>query len=85
MTVPPVETALLNQYQDLIYPITSPMFVIWSKQGMDIKLDFLGGFPLWAFVCCIGIVVSLILLVTVKKRDFKPRPRYVSSAYFPYF
>ena len=77
LTIPPVDTPLLNAYQDLIYPITVPLFILLTKKKINAKIDFLGGLPLWLITIIAGGIVSMVILLTVKKRDFKPRPRYV--------
>jgi hypothetical protein len=84
--VPPVDKALMNPYQDLIYPITVPIFVLVSKKKYDVMINMeILQVNLLIIVFIVGLIVSLILLVTVKKRDYKPRPRYVIIYYINFF
>ena len=79
LTIPPVDTPLLNTYQDLIYPITVPLFILLTKKKLGAEVEFLGGLPIWLVTIIAGGIVSMTILLTVKKRDYKPRPRYVSA------
>lgn len=76
LTVPPVDDPLLHPYQDLIYPILSPLFITATKHSL--KMEVGGSLYLWQLITIIGFVISLVILITVKKKDWKARPRWVS-------
>ena len=79
LTVPPVDDPKVMKYQDLIYPITSTLFIAWAKFHPLEAIRWFFGVPLWMFLLTVGLEISLVLFFVVKKRDLKCRPRKVSN------
>lgn len=73
---------MYHPHQKFIYPFTTSLFILVSKQSLTAKLSLFGSgpWPYWMLALGFGVLVNLVLCIFYRDGLYKATPRFVSIA-----
>jgi hypothetical protein len=73
---------MYNPYQKYIYPFTTSLFILISKQSLVEKMTLFGygPWPYWAIALTFGSLTNLVLCIFYRDGLYKATPRFVGCS-----